>query len=267
MKTMSRSKTVAGTRVDDERSRRVVPRGRRRGELRRMPCLERLEDRRLLAITSTVISGVLSVTSDAADTIALTTTVAGDVQVNGADPGTGAFLSADVTGIAIRGAGSNDIDFSAFQIASFPDLTTLTVDGGGGTSEFLGPNASTDFYVTGPDAGVLGGTAFGSLSGTFQAIPNLTGGAAANDFLFSPGASLSGAIHGGASGDTLDLGAMNGPLSVVLTGSTGQGFEGTASFGTASFIKGGFSNIATMNGPLDGGTLTGENLPQHLDAE
>ena len=261
MKTMSRSKTVAGTRVDDERSRRVVPRGRRRGELRRMPCLERLEDRQLLAITSTVISGVLSVTSDAADTIALTTTVAGDVQVNGADPGTGAFLSADVTGIAIRGAGSNDIDFSAFQIASFPDLTTLTVDGGGGTSEFLGPNASTDFYVTGPDAGVLGGTAFGSLTGTFQAIPNLTGGAAANDFLFSPGASLSGAIQGGSSGDTLDLGAMNGPLSVVLTGSTGQGFEGTASFGTASFIKGGFSNIATMKGPLDGGTLTGENLP------
>ena len=37
--------------------------------------------------------------------------------------------------------------------------------------------------------------------------------------------------------------------------------QGTASFGTASFIKGGFSNIATMNGPLDGGTLTGENLP------
>jgi len=220
-----------------------------------MPCLERLEDRQLLAITSTVISGVLSVTSDAADTIALTTTVAGDVQVNGADPGTGAFLSADVTGIAIQGAGSNDIDFSAFQIASFPDLTTLTVDGGG-TSEFLGPNASTDFYVTGPDAGVLGGTAFGSLSGTFQAIPNLTGGAAANDFLFSPGASLSGAIQGGSSGDTLDLGAMNGPLSVVLTGSTGQGFQGTA-----SFITGGFSNIATMNGPLDGGTLTGENLP------
>ncbi len=255
MKTMSRPKTVAGTRADDERSRRVVPRGRRRGELRRMPCLERLEDRQLLAITSTVISGVLSVTSDAADTIALTTTVAGDVQVNGANPGTGAFLSADVTGIAIRGAGSNDIDFSAFQIASFPDLTTLTVDGGGGTSEFLGPNASTDFYVTGPDAGVLGGTAFGSLSGTFQAIPNLTGGAAANDFLFSPGASLSGAIQGGSSGDTLDLSEMNGPLSVVLTGSTGQGFQGTA-----SFITGGFSNIATMNGPLDGGTLTGENL-------
>ena len=193
--------------------------------------------------------------------------MAGDVQVNGADPGTGAFLSADVRGIAIRGAGSNDIDFSAFQIASFPDLTTLTVDGGGGAGEFLAPNASTDFYVTEPDAGVLGGTAFTSttsginLQATFQAIPNLTGGAAANDFLFSPGASLSGAIHGGASGDTLDLGAMNGPLSVVLTGSTGQGFEGTASFGTASFIKGGFSNIATMKGPLDRGTLTGENLP------
>ena len=257
MKTMSRPKTVAGTRVDDERSRRVVPRGRRRGELRRMPCLERLEDRQLLAIVSAVDAhGVLSVISNAADTIALGTNSLGDVTVNGAAPGTGAFLRADVTGIAIQGAGSNDIDFSAFQIASFPDLTTLTVDGGGGNSELLGPNASTDFYVTGPDAGVLGGTAFGSLSGTFQAIPNLTGGAAANDFLFSPGASLSGAIHGGASGDTLDLGAMNGPLSVVLTGSTGQGFQGTA-----SFITGGFSNIATMNGPLDGGTLTGENLP------
>ena len=224
-----------------------------------MPCLERLEDRRLLAIVSAVdAQGALSVISNAADPIALSTNSLGDVTVNGSDPGTGAFPSAMVIGVTIQGGpGANLIDFSAFQIASFPDLTTLTVDGGGGNDELVAPDASTDFYVTGPDAGVLGGTAFGSLSvSTFQAIPNLTGGAAANDFLFGPGASLSGAIHGGASGDTLDLGAMNGPLSVVLTSSTGQGFEGTA-----SFLGNGFNDIATMNGPLGQGTLTGENLP------
>ena len=52
------------------------------------------------------------------------------------------------------GPGPTMIDFSAFQIASFPDLTTLTVDGGGGTTTFLAPDASTTtFDVTGPDSG------------------------------------------------------------------------------------------------------------------
>ena len=224
-----------------------------------MPCLERLEDRRLLAIVSAVdAQGALSAISNAADPIALGTNSLGNVTVNGADPGTGAFPSAKVTGIAIQGGpGANRIDFSAFQIANFSALTTLTVDGGGGNDELVAPDASTDFNVTAPDAGVLGGTAFGSLSiSTFQEIPNLTGGTAANDFLFGPGASLSGAIHGGTSGATLDLGSMNGPLSVVLTGSTGQGFQGTA-----SFLGNGFNDIATINGPLDQGRLTGENLP------
>ena len=89
MKTMSRPKTVAGTRVDDERSRRVVPRGRRRGELRRMPCLERLEDRRLLAIVSAVDPRHLSVISDAADPIALGTNSLGDVPSTARTPARG----------------------------------------------------------------------------------------------------------------------------------------------------------------------------------
>ncbi|MGA2701864.1 MAG: hypothetical protein ABSH35_12310 [Isosphaeraceae bacterium] len=224
-----------------------------------MPCLELLESRQLLAIVSAVnAQGALSVISDAADPIALGTNGLGDVTINGANPGTGAFPSAMVTGIAIQGGpGANRIDFSAFQIASFPVLTTLTVDGGGGNDVLVAPDAATNFNVTASDSGILGGTAFGSIAvSTFTAVPNLTGGAAPNDFLFGPGASLSGAIQGGSSGNSLDLGAMNGPLSVVLTGSTSRGFQGTA-----SFIAGGFSQITTMNGPLDQGTLTGENVP------
>jgi len=224
-----------------------------------MPCLEPLESRQLLTIVSTVnAQGALSVSSNAADPIALGTNSLGDVTINGANPDTGAFPSAEVTGIAIQGGpGANRIDFSAFQIASFSVLTTLTVDGGGGNDVLVAPDAATNYNVTGPDSGILGGAAFGSIAvGTFTAIPNLTGGTAANDFLFGPGASLSGAIQGGTSGNTLDLSAMNGPLSVVLTGSTSQGFQGTA-----SFLGNGFNNITVINGPLDQGTLTGENVP------
>jgi len=109
-----------------------------------MPCLERLEDRQLLAIVSAVdAQGALSVISDAADPIALGTNSLGNVTVNGADPGTGAFPSATVTGVTIQGGpGANLIDFSAFQITNFPALTTLTVDGGGGNDELVAPDAS-----------------------------------------------------------------------------------------------------------------------------
>ena len=176
---MSKPGTVAETREVDERSRRGVLHGGHRGKLRDMPCLELLEDRQLLAIVSAVdAQGVLSVVSNAADPIALSTNVLGDVTINGSNPGTGAFPSTLVTSVNIQGGpGANLINFSGFQIASFPALATLTVDGGGGNDDLVAPAASTDYYVTGPDAGILGGAAFGSIAvSTFTTIPNLTGG-------------------------------------------------------------------------------------------
>ena len=212
----------------------------------------------LVAIVSAVdVQGVLSVVSNAADPIALSTNVLGDVTINGSNPGTGAFPSTLVTSVNIQGGpGANLINFSGFQIASFPVPRTSTVDGGGGNDDLVAPAASTDYYVTGPDAGILGGAAFGSIAvSTFTTIPNLTGGSAANDFVFSPGASLSGAIEGGPSLDVLDVSSLNDPLPTSLTGSNSHGFQGTA-----SFLGNGFDNIATLNGPVGQGTLSGDNV-------
>ena len=54
------------------------------------------------AVNSTVAAGALTVTSDAADPIAITS-AGGNVKINGADPGTGAVASNTITSIAVTG--------------------------------------------------------------------------------------------------------------------------------------------------------------------
>ncbi len=94
--------------------------------------LEHLEDRRLLAITDMVAGGVLTISADAADNIAVTT-VAGNVQINGADPMTGPAASSSITSIQITASGtfSNTIDLSGID-STFSALTSVSADGGDG---------------------------------------------------------------------------------------------------------------------------------------
>jgi Ca2+-binding RTX toxin-like protein len=90
-------------------------------------------------------AGVLTVNSDAADAITITSTggVGGDVKVNGGNPGGGpAVDSATITAIDVSGGpGANVIDLRGVNATDFPQLadgTDVTVDGGEGNDTIDG---------------------------------------------------------------------------------------------------------------------------------
>lgn len=89
------------------------------------------------AVTSSVAGGTLTVTSDAADAIAITC-VANQVKINGADPGTGVANCDAITSIVVNGGpGANNINLAGVTTADpavdtdFPAVTSVTIDGGG----------------------------------------------------------------------------------------------------------------------------------------
>src|SRR5262245_40419798 len=95
--------------------------------------VERLEDRIAPTVTSDVTGGKLTVTSNAADAISITT-ASGNVKINGGDPGTGAAASSSITSIEVKGGpGANIIDLSGVLVADFTaPLTGVTIEGKGG---------------------------------------------------------------------------------------------------------------------------------------
>ena len=109
----------------------------RRRTGRRSPRFEPLEPRILLTISTSfdVISGELTVTSDADDAIAVNVS-SGEVTVNGTGTGVTAtdVLKLDVNG----GAGANSIDLSAVNATTFPNLTEVDIDGGAGADTMQG---------------------------------------------------------------------------------------------------------------------------------
>ena len=90
------------------------------------------------AVNSAVNAGALTVTSDAADPIAITC-AAGNVKINNADPGTGAAACNAITSISVTGdAGANTINLAGVTAADFTALTSVTVAGGAGTDTITG---------------------------------------------------------------------------------------------------------------------------------
>ena len=130
-----------------ERSARIRPRGGM--ARRRRPTVDRLEDRTLLAVTSSFAAGVLSIASDASDAITVGLS-GGNVLVNGVDPDTGPLAAAAVTSIDVAGGpGPNAIDLSAVSATGFENLADVSVDGSGGDDRIIG-TALADSLLGGP---------------------------------------------------------------------------------------------------------------------
>jgi Ca2+-binding RTX toxin-like protein len=90
------------------------------------------------AVTSSVTAGVLSVSSDADDAIAITS-AGGNVKINGADPGSGAVAAGAITRIEVDGGpGGNAIDLTGVTKAAFPAVASVLADGNGGVDTILG---------------------------------------------------------------------------------------------------------------------------------
>jgi hypothetical protein len=157
-----------------------------------------------------------------------------------------------------------------------PGNAVVTIDGGSSTTTLQGPDTTNTWNITGPDTGTLDNVI------DFSSLPNLTGGAGNDRFIYQIYGSTSGVVDGGAGTNTLQgpntnttyqLGGVNAGniVSVVnaftniqnLVGGTGndlfQAFETiTTPQGFTFTIPGG------LTGTLDGGggsdTLQGFNL-------
>ncbi|MFO0960028.1 MAG: hypothetical protein U0800_21770 [Isosphaeraceae bacterium] len=227
----------------------------RRRERRCQLAVQHLEDRRLMAVTSSVDgAGALHILSDAGDAIAVEAE-SGLVLVNGSSPDTGPAPAASITSIAIDGGpGSNRIDLSRFDVTQFPALDAIWIDGGGGPDILVAPPGPTTFGITDTDAGMLGGSAFGSLSiRAFRAIPTLVGAGGKTTFAFDEAGRLTGSLVGGGQ-DILDFRATTTPQTIRLAGSSSGGFQGSA-----DRVAGGFGGIDQILGGGGADTLIGED--------
>jgi Ca2+-binding RTX toxin-like protein len=160
-----------------------------------------------------------------------------------------------ISGNLDGGGGSNTLDYSNLAGPITVNLQAALAPGIGGTfssiSNFVG-SAGSDTLV-GPDVPStwnLNGANAGSVGGsTFSAFENLTGGSAADQFVFYPGGSIAGNLDGGGGSNTLDYSHLAGPITINLQGNTATGIGGT------------FSNIITFIGSAGSNTLQGPNAP------
>ena len=116
---------------------------------RRRPTLEGLEGRAVPAVTSAVVGGVLSVTSDFADPIVISS-AGGQVLVDGVAPQTGAAPAASIAAIRIQGGpGANLIDDTGVLPVDFPALGVVDINTGGGTGDQVQLSAAFPSMVVG----------------------------------------------------------------------------------------------------------------------
>ena len=207
--------------------------------------VEPLERRILLTVTSsfTAGSGLLSVSSDADDNIAIGIS-GGLVQINNAAPGSGPLAVAAVTQLSISsGPGGGTIDLSQLVTGALPNLQSGQIQGNGVTTLVAPRNQANAWLLTGANQGSVDAFAF-------QGVQNLTGGNQADTFTYQSGASLvTGTISEPAGGSVALTGntiAIPGTLatqggSVTVTG----GIVGNNNFSVSGsiFTQGGNLNV------------------------
>ena len=216
-------------------SRGLEPVSRRLG-------FEPLERRILLTVTSSFAasSGLLTVTSNAADNIAIE--INGSlVQINNATPGTGTLAVAAVTQLSISsGPGGGVIDLSQLVSGALPNLQSGQIQGSGATT-LIAPLDQANTWI-------LAGRNQGSLDlFTFQGVQNLTGGNQADAFTYNPSGFVSGTISEPAGGNVTLIGS-----TIFLSGSL-------VTQGGSVTVQSPFpGNSFTVSGSIDtqGGALT-----------
>jgi len=168
------------------------------------------------AVTSNVAGGALTVTSDAADPIAITS-VAGEVKVNGANPDSGAVNSADITSIAVTGGpGDNQIDLSGVTVAAYPAISAVTVNGGAGKDTITGSEHADRLVGGDNDDDVSGIAGYDTIVWNPGDDSDRNEGGAGDDTI---------EVNGGGGGEqfTVKPGAVAGRVQFDRTGPTPPG--------------------------------------------
>ena len=187
-----------------------------RAARRRQPRLDALEDRTLLAVTSSFMAGLLTVASDADDGIAVT--LEGDnVQVNGMDPGTGPAAAADVTMMEINGGPlANIIDLSAVTAAGFPGLVSTTIAGGAGSDTILGTQIGDTIDGGAGDDSIFGLDGDDTIQGGLGR-DNIVGGRGADTIFGFSDASTTAVLVGLGAPNTLVMFPEADPSTILST--------------------------------------------------
>jgi Ca2+-binding RTX toxin-like protein len=159
--------------------------------------------------------------------------------------GTGTIYSDKLTGFGMSSP-LYVYDTEGWLIANFTlsaGNDTLTIDAlngkynvnaGAGSDTLVGGNVANTWNITANDAGDIGGAGVFDFSG----FENLTGGSAADTFVFG-GMSISGIVNGGAGGDTLDYSSYATTITVNRQSAVANNVGGFAN------IERGLSGTAT----------------------
>ncbi len=121
------------------------------------------------------------------------------------------------------------------------------IDGGAGNDALSANNTANTWNINALDAGDVGGV------NGFVGIENLNGNLAADDFLFTSSASISGTVDGGGGSDLVDLSALSDPVVADLSGSDYANIEHfIGNDGDSTLIGANASNSWVIDGSNDG---------------
>jgi hypothetical protein len=163
--------------------------------------------------------------------------------------GTG-FMKGNIVG----GIGGVILDYAGYTGNAKVNLQTSKVNGvagavtnlisaigGAGTNTLVGANTSNIWSLTGVNAGTVDGLF------TFSGFGNLTGGTSSDDFVFSPGAGVTGTILGGGGVNQLDYSAYGASIYVNLLTAAATATGGVK--GISEVIGSGMNDVLVGNGP------------------
>ncbi len=178
--------------------------------------------------SSSATYNLLTVQSPEAETWNITGTNAG--AVTGITEETGNFTFTNVQGVG------GSLHGNTFQLMGG---TINTINGGAtGNNTIIAGSGADTFNLTGMNSGSLTGVA------NYTNIQNLTGGLAANDYIFANNGGVTGMITGtGALGNTIDYTAYAAPVTLTLSADE----AGTTTNSSNSTISN-FTNIQTAIG-------------------
>jgi hypothetical protein len=139
--------------------------------------------------------------------------------------------------------------FNTFRVFGSAAGTPVTIKAVAGTNLLVGPNGTTSWDITGPNAGTLKGSLLPSVV-RFTGMQSLRGGVGADTFLMHTSGKVTGTIDGGGGTNTLDYSGDVADIAVDLllkeASGVGQVFNianVTGSKGKDIIVGGGSSGI------------------------
>jgi uncharacterized repeat protein (TIGR01451 family) len=184
------------------------------------------------ATTTTVANKTTFIGTGASDTGSMLATSPITLTMDG---DTGFVPTAQLLNVDIQLGGSDDV-FTLGQTG----IPTI-FDGGPGNDTLIGTNVAQTWNITGANSGNIPGA-----TSAFTTTESLTGGSAADTFVFSAAGNISQKLDGGLGTDTLDNTAIPGHIVAPTGPGTLDGFMGTAT-GVGTI----FDNINIVAAPAD----------------